>query len=95
MGGRVAEDPIEHLLLDPVEGGPGSRAWPRQVDLGLEIDHAVLQNHDSIGQHDRLVHVVRDEQSSEPLLLPESLDQPLHTDPRQRVERSQRLVEQE
>ena len=48
---------------------------------------------DAVGQRHRLGHIMRDEQRRETLLPPDPLDQPLHGDAGQRVERAERLVE--
>ena len=56
---------------------------------------AVLDQHDSVGQHQRFGDVMGDEHRGELLLEPDALDQPLHADAGQRIERTQGLIESE
>jgi len=93
MGVDAAQDVVEHELFDAVELGARARARARQRDRHLEVDDAVLQHDDAIGEHDRFVDVVGDEQRRETLLLPEPLDQALHADARERVQGAERFVE--
>ena len=63
-------------------------------DVGVEGDRAVHQDDDSIGQEDRFVDVMGDEQHGGPMTCTESLEQRVHLDARERVQRAEGLVEQ-
>ena len=95
MSFLAAQDAVEHELFDVVESGPGPRARAWQRDFDFEVDDARAQDDDAIREHDGFVDVVGDEQRREGLFLPEALDEPLHADTRERVERAERLVEEQ
>ena len=95
MSFLAAQDAVEHELFDVIEGGAGPRSRAGQRHLDLEIDDARAQDDDAIGEHDGFVDVVGDEQRREGLFLPEALDETLHADTRERVERAERLVEEQ
>ena len=56
---------------------------------------AVLDHQDAVGERDRFRHVMRHQDCREGLLAPDPLQQPLHGNPRQRIERAKRLVERQ
>ncbi len=90
-----AQNAVEHELFDAIEGGARARPRSRQRHLEIEVDDAVAQHDHAIGEHDGFVDVVRDQERREPLLLPEPLDQPLHADARERVQRPEWFVEEQ
>ena len=66
-----------------MNSGPKRRARP-----GIE-------RHDAVGEQQRLVDIVGDEQNGLPLLRPDRLDLVLQIGARQRIERRERLVKQQ
>jgi hypothetical protein len=70
-----------------------ARARQRDVDIGG--DPAVRQHQHAIRQQDRLVHVMRHQQRGGQMRAPQIGDQPVHADPRQRVQGRERLVQQQ
>src|SRR5690349_17818138 len=68
---------------------------PRQVDVELELDDAVLDQDHAVAEHDRLGDIMRDEHGGAALLAPDLLDQALHLDARQRIECAEWFVERE
>ena len=76
-----------------------SAASPRRRgrgrSTGISIATRQLQQHDAVGQRHRLGHVVGHQDRGEALVLPDLLDQGLHLDPGQRVERAERLVQRQ
>ncbi len=61
----------------------------------LEGDRAVAHHQDAIGESDRLVDIVRDEQDARLMIGDEFADELVHADAGQRIERGERLVEQQ
>ena len=70
-------------------------ARPGQVHPGLVGDHTPSQDEDPVGEEQRLVHVVGDEQHAGPVPSPQVEHQPVDGDPGQRVQGAERLVQQE
>ena len=85
----------EKTLVQLGETGTAERPWSRQVDPVVERDAAVGEHDDAVREDDRLVDVVRDEQHRRLVHGAEVPDQLTHLDAGQRVERGERLVEQE
>ena len=77
-----------------------SSAEPRCRGRGISTlkscgDAAVLDDQHAIGQRDRLGDVMRHQDRGKALIVPDPLQQPLHRNPRQRIERAERLVERQ
>ena len=70
-------------------------ARSREIDIQIKRDAAVFDQQHAVGQRHRLGDVVRHQQRGEALFAPHPFDQALHLDARQRVERAERLVEQQ
>ena len=82
---------------EPRTGDDVARARPGQVDAE-GVAHAAgprRQHHDLVGQEDRLVDVVGDEEDGEVEVLPQRQQPLLHAQARLRVERGEGLVEQD
>src|SRR5882757_8543293 len=74
------------------------RATParaRNVDIHIMSDAAILDDQDTIGERHCLGDVMRHQDRGERLFLPDPLQKPLHRNPRQRIERAERLVERQ
>src|SRR5688500_1603218 len=69
--------------------------WMRNVDIDDAPDarRPRRHHHDAIGQLHRLFDVVRDEENGLPLGLPYAQQLTAHTQPRDRIERAERLIE--
>ncbi len=89
----------QHVRLEPHElrrGGDLRRARPRQRHVH-DVAHAARprrHDDDPVGEEQRLVDVVGDEEDGGAHLLPHAEQQLLHRHPRLRVERGERLVHQ-
>ena len=66
-----------------------------QLHIEVEADLAVLDEDHPVRDSDRFGDVVGHQQHSEAMLLPQALDQLLHLDAGQRIQRAQWLVEQQ
>ncbi len=64
-------------------------------NVGLDARGPVAEDDDAVGQEQRFLDIVRDQQRGEALALPERHDFGLHGDARQRIELAERLVENE
>ena len=75
----------------------GRTALPRtrNIDAEIERDAAVLDDQHAVGERHGLGNVVGDQDRGEALIVPDPLEQLLHLDAGQRVERAERLVERE
>ena len=75
----------------------GRAAPPRTRDIDVDVvrDAAVLDDQHAVGQRDRFGDVMRDQDRGKGLIVPDPLQQPLHRNPRQRIERAERLVERQ
>lgn len=89
------ENAREHLFFDLVDVGARAPPRPGQADLDLRVDDAVLQHDDAISESRGFFRVVSDEHCGEASFHPEPLDERLHIEARQSVERPERLVEEE
>src|SRR6478672_9874542 len=65
------------------------------VDVDVERDRSVSQHDHPIGQQNRLVDVMGDQQHGGCVATTQVLQQAVHLDARQRVERAERFVEQQ
>lgn len=77
------------------EGGVAGVAGPCDGDGDVGDEPTVAQDGDPVGEAYRLVDVVGDEQDRGVVDAAELADEVLHTEPGQRVERGERLVEEE
>ena len=82
----------EQLRPEPGERRVGLRAATVEVDPRVVAYDAVVEHDDPVGQDDRLVDVVGDEQDGRLVHLAELAQQRVHPDPGQRVEGAERLV---
>ena len=74
----------------------GAASVPRgQVDRRVHRDGAVLDDHDPVGEHHGLGHVVGDQHGGEPVLASGLLEDVLHLEAGQGVEGAQGFVEQQ
>ena len=87
---RAAVAPGQHALDRPAWRGP-SRPRP----AASSAIAAVLEHQHAVGQRHCLDHVVRDQHGGEPVARPDPRQQVVHLHPGQRVERAERLVEQQ
>ena len=94
--GRVeAQHAPQDLVFQRGERRVAVRARPRQRHRLVERDRVVFDQDHAVSQRHGFGHVVRDQQRGEAVLLPQRFDQAVHLDARERVERAQRLVEQQ
>ena len=77
------------------ELGRTSPARPRQIDRNVGCDCAMVDQHDPIPERDGFRNVVSDQNRREAVRQPNLLDQTLHLDACQRIERAERLVERQ
>src|ERR1017187_4140369 len=75
--------------------GMFSGAGARHVDPAAVGDLAAGQDDDPVGEGERLVHVMGDQQDRGLVMRPEPDDQPVHGDPGQRVQGAEWLIEQQ
>src|SRR3954466_7789994 len=88
--GLFASDLGENLGLEAGRGRIARFApWAGQVDGEIERYGPFAQHEDAVGERDGLGHVVRDEESGEAALQPDPLEELMHVDPRQGVERAE------
>ena len=94
---RWAEQLREQLRLELSEPriGQRARAGEGHGELGDDRPRPRREHVDAVGQVDRLAHVVRDQQDGPAELRPDRLQPALHLGARERVERAERLVEQQ
>lgn len=86
---------MQHAILERREFRRCSRAWPRQRHRLIERNASLFDQQDPVGKRDGLLHVVRHEQRGKAMLTPQPLDQRMHLDAGQGVERAERLVQQQ
>ena len=86
----------EHAALDEIEGRGLAVAWSRQVDADLieNVAGPRPHDHDAIGQHDRLIDVVRHHDEGRLEIGPQVEQMILQVDAREGAERGERLVEE-
>ncbi len=89
----AAQELAQDRALDRGKLGRTAMARPSEIDVYIVSDAAVLDDEDAVGQRDRFRHVVGDQDGGEPLVPPNALQQALHRNPRQCIERAKRLVE--
>ena len=96
---EVSSVPSSRLFrIEP--SSAASSAEPRCRGRGISTlkscgDAAVLDDQHAIGQRDGFGDVVRHQDRGKALIVPDPLQQPLHRNPRQRIERAERLVERQ
>ena len=74
---------------------PGSVPRPRQVHVEVERNAARVEHQHTVGEQHGLVHVMRDDQHGGAVPAPKVEHQRVHAQPRQRVQRGKRLIEQQ
>src|SRR5216684_2097891 len=77
------------------EVGRAALAGTRDIDIDVMRDTAIFNDQNPVGQCDGFGHVMRDKDRRKSLIAPDPLQQPLHGNPRQGIERAERLVEGE
>ena len=80
-------------MLD--EGGVGAVAGLGGVDAQVDGEPPLAQHEDAVGQGDRLVDLVGDEQHGRAVAEEQLAHEVLHLDPGEGVEGGERLVEQQ
>ena len=70
-------------------------ARPRRIDRDVMRDAALLDHEHTIGQRNGFRDVVRHKDRRKALVAPDALQEPLHRDAGQGIERAERLVESE
>jgi hypothetical protein len=75
--------------IDVIAPGP----WKRNGHV--ECDAAIAQYENTVGKGDGLSDIVRDQHGGEFVFEPDALGQLVHFKPGQRVERAERLVQQQ
>ncbi len=102
-------DAVQHahaleLPVDPVDVSANSGASPSTIGRGrgrstsissTTLAGARAHHEDPVGEPDRLLHAVRDEEHRGPAAQPQRFQVGAHLQPRQRIERAERLVHQE
>ena len=83
----------EKALAQPEKAGLTQLARPRYVDLYGGSDAPFVEYQGTVGQEQRLVDIVCDQQYRGVVSHPESLDQAMHADPCEGVQRRERLIE--
>jgi hypothetical protein len=78
-----------------VEAPSSDSAGPGQINVQVKRDMTVLEHGDSIGQEDRLVDIVGDQQDTGLVPTTQLGHQGVHLQPGQRVQRCKGFVEQE
>jgi hypothetical protein len=89
----LLENGVEQLALEGGEGCRAAFAGAGKVDSQVEGNFTLIEHDDPVGQHNGLTHVMGHEKCGETLFLPDLLDEPLHGDAGERIERPQGLVE--
>src|SRR5690606_29358523 len=92
---RALQHAVQYLGFQRGQGGGAAVAWAWQVDVEVEADGAVLDKNHPVGHRHRFGDIVGHQQHCEAVLQPEPFDQVLHLDAGQRIQRAQRLVQQQ
>src|SRR3954465_3343357 len=88
---KVAQD----RAFETRELGRAALAGPGRVNHDVMGDPPFLDHQHPVGQRDRLGDIVGHQDRGKALIAPDALQQPLHRDAGQRVQRAKRLVEGE
>ena len=88
----MAQKPVEDPAYELGSGWVTAAARARQVNSDIHHNPPLLQQKNPVGQRNSLTDIVRYHDGGEALILPHVLDQRLHLDPGQRIERTQRFV---
>ena len=67
--------------------------WTGNIDAEIVSNAAVFDDQHAVGQRHGLGDVMGHQDRGKALIMPDTFEQPLHRDPRQRIERAERLVE--
>lgn len=90
---------LQQVLQDRAfqRGKLGRATAPRTGDMDVNVvrDATVLDHEDAVGKGYGFRYVMRHQDRREGLILPDPFEQPLHRDPRQGIERAERLVERQ
>ena len=86
---------VSRRVLRAVRSGWSRSRGRGTLDPLAERDPAAGQHQHPVGQRERLVHVVRDQQHRGLVMRPQPEHQAVHGDRGQRVQRAERLVQQE
>jgi hypothetical protein len=95
FGRGVDAQALQKLPADLREPGIGDVARPVEVDLLLVRDDTLVHHEDPVGEQDGLLDVVRHQQHRAAAPLPQLAHQTLGLDAGERVERAERLVQQQ
>src|SRR5256885_17176087 len=94
--GRVF-DPLQQAFQDRTfQRGKLRRATSpraRNIDVDIVRDDSIFDDQYTVGQRHGLRHIVRHQDRCKPLIVPDPLQQPLHRNTRQSIERAEWLVE--
>ncbi len=87
----------QHFVAQTNEAGIVTLAWTRQSDIDDPFDAARPWRHrdDAVAEVKRFVDVVRDENHRDAFVFPDALQLVLQAAARERIERAERLVEQQ
>jgi hypothetical protein len=83
------------MRLQRGKAGIAMHTRARQIDALVERNAPILDQHHAVGQGHGLLHIVRDQQGREAMAAPQTFDEAVHLDARQRIESAQRLIEQQ
>ena len=84
---------VEDAALQGGKRGIAAVARPRHVDRKIKRNAAFLDDEDTVGERHCLADIMRDEKGGKAAAPPDLLDENLHIDSGQRVERTKRFVE--
>jgi len=85
----------EYAFFKRGEAGAAAGAWSREVYDFIQRDAASFNQDDAVRQTDGLGNVMGYEHGGKTAAAPNVFDELLHFDARERVERSQRFIEQQ
>ena len=94
-GGVCLEESVEQLLLPGRELGVSAVSWPGVRDPQIAGDALFGEEQHAVGECERLFHVVGHEQNRPRLLGEDAFEKLLHGHAGDRVQGTERFVEQE
>ena len=89
------EQVVKQAFLERHKFAPSAQAWPWQLHRKIEGEAALLHDQNAIGQSHRFLDVMGDEQRTKLFFQPEFLDEELHLQTGQGVERAERFVQED
>ena len=95
MGGTASSTPSSDSSRARSAASPGPRRRRRRGRCAGRRMRPSVEHEDPVGEHDRLVDVVGDEQDRRAVARAQVAQQGVHPDAGERVERAERLVEQQ